>query len=71
MLGDNYPIFFKDYVPDELVKKAIKIDAYNHLKGAVKQYGLEHTEDIIKRVYSNPQTRDYMLKILHAIWKGI
>ena len=66
MLGDNYPVFNND----EIAKEAIRTSAYNHLKKAIKRYGLEGTEDTIKRVYINQKTRDYLLEILHEIWKG-
>lgn len=75
MLGDNYP-FIKDewgkdkkehYTPEDIVK----IDTYKHIKNAIKRYGLEGTEEVIKRIYShNSKARDYMLKTLYEIWKG-
>ncbi len=39
------------------------------LDKAIKQYGLEGTEEVIKRVYSSiPKLRDHMLT---AFWKRI
>lgn len=65
-IGDNFPQFNKEYN----IKDIIKLDAINNLKKAIKKYGLERAEDIIKEVYTNPKTRDYLLKVLYEIWKG-
>jgi len=66
MLGDNFPQFYKKYTPEDI----IKLSAYDNVRKAIKQYGLERTEDIIKEVYTNPKTRDYLLKVLYEIWKS-
>ena len=73
-MGDNYPIFNnneKGYTPEELAKKAIKIDGYTNIKKAIKRYGLEGTEEVIKINYKNiPKAKELLLKILYEIWKG-
>lgn len=74
MLGDNFPQFADEfnneerYTPKELAEKAIKIDSYENIKKAINRYGLEGTEDKIKELYSNPKTREYLLKTLYFIW---
>lgn len=72
MLGDNYPIFDDEYSysSEELAKFAVKFDTYEKIKSAIQQYGLEGTEEVIKRVYTNLKTQESLLKILYEIWKG-
>lgn len=71
MLGDNFPQLNNEIPDENLAQEAIKIDAYSHIKEAIKKYGLEGTEDKIKEIYSNnPKIREIMLKTLYAIWKG-
>ena len=74
MLGDNYPVFDNEhlYTPEELANFAIKFDSYNEIKKVIRRCGLEGTEDMIKKVYQNvPGARDYMLKRLYEIWRGL
>lgn len=68
--GDNYPQFNNEHIPEELAKEAIKSNAYENIKKAIKRYGLEGTEDKIKELYNNTKTQRYLLKILYEIWKG-
>lgn len=76
MLGDNYP-FMKDeekegYTLKEAVSILSKAKIYYETKRAIKRYGLERTEDIIKRVYKTlPKLRENFLKMLYEIWKGL
>ena len=68
MLGYNFPQFNNQ---EAMAKEAIRLDTYDHIKKAMKKYGIEGTEDIIKRVYENmPDTRDYLLRLYREILKG-
>lgn len=69
MLGDNFPQF-NNYDKEDLVKEMIKLNAYEHIKKAIKKYGLEYTEDIIKINYENmPKVREILLKTLYKMWR--
>ena len=71
--GDNYPHFSQeDYTPEEAIKSLTKAQIYNNLKKAVKRYGLDRTEDIIKINYKTvPKLKGQMLEVLYEIWKGL
>ena len=75
MLGDNYPYWLfekkEEYTKEEVVEVLTNAQMYDYLKEAIKRYGLEGTEEIIKRVYNTlPKLRQDYLKMLYEIWKG-
>lgn len=60
----------KGYTPEEAIRILGEAQILENLRKAVKKYGLEGTEDVIKGVYKNsPTLRDKFLKILYEIWK--
>ena len=79
MIGDNYPFMKnewekdnKEYTPEETIKILTKAQMYYHLKKAIKRYGLEGTEEVVKRVYNTvPKLKEQMLNMLWEIWKGL
>lgn len=72
MYEDNKSQFEeKDYSLKEAISILSEARMYESLKEAVKKYGLEGTEEIIKNVYSSsPKLKEKMLEALHYIWKG-
>lgn len=66
MLDHTFPEFSKD----RLIQEGLKLTAYEHIRGAIKEYGLEGTEDKIREVYNNPDVKDFLLTVLYEIWKG-
>ena len=60
------------YTPEEAIKVLTKAQMYRHLKEAIKRYGLERTEDVIKSAYNTvPKLKEQMLAMLSEIWKGL
>jgi predicted component of type VI protein secretion system len=56
---------------DSIAKERIKFNAYKNVREAIKQYGLEGTEDKIKEIYQKqPRIKELLLKTLYEIWKG-
>lgn len=74
-MGENYPFIDKNkegYTPEEVIKVLSKAKMYDYIKGAVKRYGLEGTEEVIKSTYNTiPRLREQMLQMLFEIWKGL
>ena len=71
MLKDNYPYIRKEYyTSEEAIKILSKAKMYENLKKAVKRYGLEGTEDIIKINYNTiPKMREILLETLYSMWR--
>lgn len=47
----------------------VKVLAKEHIKRAVKEWGIEGTEDKIKELYQNmPQARDFILQELREVY---
>jgi len=55
---------------EEVIKHAIKFDASLSIKESWKKNGIEGTEELIKRLYSEvPTLRDYMLETHRELLK--
>ena len=72
MFEDNqFQFEEKGYSIEEAIRILSEARMYESLKKAVKKYGLEGTEEVIKNVYSSsPKLKEKMLEALHYIWKG-
>lgn len=55
------------YTLEETVRILSKARAYNNIRKAIKEYGLEGTEDKIKELYAD-KIQEYLLEILYEIW---
>lgn len=57
-----------NYTKKELIRLVIEHDVYLNIKKAMKYYGIEGTEDAIKRAYSvMPTLKDIMLETYRKI----
>lgn len=61
----------KYYTKEQVIKWAIECDLYQHVKKAMNHYGIEATEDAIKRAYNAmPKLRNNMLRVYKEIING-
>lgn len=60
----------KYYTLNEAISILIKVELEKQLVRAVKDWGIEGTEDKILKIYAqNPKLRDNMLNTLHKLYK--
>jgi len=67
----NSKMLEKYYSKEDVIKWVIECDIYLHVKKAMKHYGIEATEETIKRVYiTMPKLKKEMLRVYKEIING-